>query len=348
MSNIFVDTSSEAAFVEQIRATFRSYVPESDAWAKPNFFDINATVQGGLAWSAVNEARNGIDARFNPQTVVGEALDILVAQPPLFLTRYGATFAKGQVKVTGLNQNTVDIGFEFKTADGVTYINQELVAVENGEAILNVVSEVQGSNQNSIVNRPLEFNADGVAISLGIFGGSDVECDEQLRKRLYSGRESFHFFGSACSMENLVSGAQGVSRAWAVEDGAIAKIMFLKEGTNPPCGAPTQQDILDVEAYVNEACKTPMFFCPVFCGANTIVISPEISWTSQPDDICAIQEAMQNWLRANFGLGDGVRATEIEEFLNNNYPQYGGRIKSCCDYEPVCGSVYNCVELLGC
>ena len=59
--------------------------------AKPNFFDVSSTVVGGIAWSAVNEARNGVDTRMNPQTAVGEYLDIIAATPPLNLTRLTAT-----------------------------------------------------------------------------------------------------------------------------------------------------------------------------------------------------------------------------------------------------------------
>ena len=43
------DATNEREFIESVREVFRAYVPESDAWAKPNFFDINATVTGGFA-----------------------------------------------------------------------------------------------------------------------------------------------------------------------------------------------------------------------------------------------------------------------------------------------------------
>lgn len=334
----FKDAKKEAEFIESIRSIFRAYVPESDAWAKPNFFDINATVIGGIAWSAVNEARNGVDLRLNPQTAVGEYLDIIAATPPLDLTRRAATQATGFVKV----DYPVTVGYEFKAEDGTIY-----TATEAGSGVIAVISKGYGKDQNSIENRPLE-GSDGTARSLGIWGGYDVECDDQFRRRIYAAKSKFHFFGSACSYEDALLAFPGVTRVWTAEDGGVAKIMFLMEDKYP-CGQPRQEDIDEIIDYFKDECLSNMFFCPNFEGACTKTIAPEIEWTlTAPEDICEVQAAMTDWLRENYDIGEGVKIYEIQCWLDAYYPEYGGKIPCCDDYEPEPCCVYNCVQLLGC
>lgn len=150
-----VDATNEQETIEWVRGVFKAYVPESDAWAKPNFFDINATIIGGLMWSAINEAEELVDMRMNPQTVTGEYLDLLVAQPPLNLKRRSATQAVGSVNVELTEINTVPVGYEFKTADDVVYTATAKVELVDGKGIVPVISKEYGSHTNSNHNQPL-------------------------------------------------------------------------------------------------------------------------------------------------------------------------------------------------
>jgi Baseplate J-like protein len=341
----FATASNEAEFIESARAVFKAYVPESDAWAQPNFFSINATVVGGLAWSAFNEARNGIDKRVNPQTAVGEYLDIIAAMPPVNLQRLTPTSSSGFVMVNFPSLTFVPLGYELTTAAGIKYTATALTTLTGGIGSVPVVSSGTGSNQNSINNQPL-VSSDGVATSLGIFGGQDTESDDQFRDRIFGSRVESVFFGSACSYEAAMRGLPGVTRAWAVEDGIAARILFLMEDKYP-CGVPLQADIDAITAHFNDACLTNMFFCPLFEGAKSLTISPEITFANCPDDICEVQDALQEWLRDNFGLCDGVEVCDITQFLKDTFPDYGPTIKCCDDYPPVPFAVYNCVELVG-
>ncbi len=337
--------ANEVEFIESVRSIFRAYVPESDAWAQPNFFSINATIIGGLAWSAFNEARNGIDARVNPQSASGEYLDIIAGQPPLFLTRYGPTKAMGSIAVNIPSLTTIPAGYVFQTADGTSYTANSTTPLISGVGTVAVTSSGTGALQNSVMNRPMELT-NGQAVSLGIYGGNDGETDEGLRARIFSSQQSAHFFGSACTYESALLAYPGVTRAWAIEDGLTAKITFLMEDTYP-CGTPQQTDIDTIKDYFKDECRTNMFFCPFFEGAKTSVIGPEINWNVCHDRICEVEAAMQLWLRANYDIGEGVSGCDIQAFLDNEFPELGGTVGTCCYFPPIPCTVYNCVELVG-
>lgn len=335
-------------FIEAVRSTFRTYVPESDAWAEPNFFSINSTIIGGLIWSAWNEARNGFDARINPQTAEGEYLDILASLPPLNLTRYTPTQSTGFVMANLPALSSVPAGYQFTAADGTVYTATGTTALVAGVGSVPVISSGSGLAVNSANNRPLQA-ADGTATSLGIYGGNDTETDDAFRQRIFSAQQmNAGFFGSACSYENALLTIPGVSRGWAINDGLVSKIVFLMEGKTP-CGAPTDQDIADVEAFFSDACYTNLYSCLTFEGAQSLTIHPPLKYEGAncPDDMCEIEAALTDWLRENYTLGEGVRGSDIECYLRMAFPDYLPYIDCCFDYPAVPCAVYNCVDLVG-
>ena len=338
---------SETEVIEKVRGIFRAYIPESDAWKSPSFFDVNAIVVGGIAFSAMNEARGGIDARVNPATAVGPFLDAVAATPPLSLTRRNPTPATGFVSVSCPDLSVIPAGYTFETADGVSYVANSNVDLAGGEGLVEVVSTLTGAEQNSPQNQPFVMPLGCSAVSQGIYGGNDRECDAQLRRRIFAARADYIPLGSPCWYESAVPAAiDGVTRTWFTRDGGMAKIIFLMEDKYP-CGTPQQSDIDELKSYFNDECRIGLCFCPVFCAAKSGVIAPEICWSVDPDDICEVQEVMQEWLRANYDLGDAINTSEIQCFLNDYFPQYGGKIKCAKSYPAECDLVYNCVELIG-
>ena len=339
----FENAETESEFIDAIRSIFRAYVPESDAWAKPNFFDINATVIGGLAWSGYNEARNGIDARLNIRTVQGEALDLLAATPPLNFFRLGERPAMGSVKFISDTVATVNAGEVFTTADGVEYTATETVTLVDGMAEIPVTSNASGIDQNSLPNQPLDTVLDGEVYSCGIVGGADVECDEDFRNRIFAERSKSFFFGSQKSYENIVNGYPGVTRVYTL-GGYILPIM---DGTRP-CGIPTCQDLENIADSFNEPCLTPAGCAPTLALATGKVFAPEINWCKAPD-FCAVELAIQTWLRANYGLGDSISAADFLSFLNSEFRGFGATLGACCDFSAEPHEIYSCVEIIhGC
>lgn len=341
----FASATNEAGFVESVRDIFKSYVPESDAWAEPNFFSVNSTIIGGLMWTAFNEARNGFDARVNPQTATGEYLDQIAASPPLYLIRLGAQKASGLVDVNFPAATVIPIGYEFQSAGGVKYQATETVTLVSGIGTIPVSSVGVGSDQNSLIGQTLT-SADGDALSQGVFGGADAECDRQLRQRIYAERRKACFFGSPQSYIDVMLGIPGVTRAWVVQDGFTVKIQFLMEDKYC-CGVPLDADIDAITAQFADDCLTSLCICPIFEPAKSLVISPDICWTECPPETEVVETALQGFLRANYDIGEGVEICDLQGFLRDTFPEYGPSIKCCDDYPADPCGVYNCVELIG-
>lgn len=342
---IFNDLTNEAQFIEEIRSIFRAHVPESDGWQKPNFFDVNSVVIGGLVWSAVSEARNGVDARINPQTASGDNLDILAALPPLNLVRLQPTPSSGSIRVNFPALTIIPAGYEFTSAAGIVFKATSTIALTAGEGIVPVESSTTGSAANSPTNQPM-VTTEGTAISLGVFGGNDLECDDQLRQRMFAERIKCNFFASPANYLAVVQAFPDVTRAWLVAGDGQPQIAFLMEDKYP-CGEPLQSDIDALEASLDDDCLKSIFFCPTFTAAKSLSISPEISWASVPADMCAIETVIQNWLRANVSLGEPVNLRELDCYLREALPEFGPTITCCDEFPAVCDGVYNCVELFG-
>ena len=344
---VFTDQDSEADIVDKVRSTFRAYVPESDAWKKPSFFEVSSIVLGGIAYSAINEARNGIDTRVNAATAVKPYLDIIAATPPLFLTRNNPTKSTGFIEVNCPDMTAIPAGYIFETADGVQFSANDTVTLSAGQGLVGVTSVLEGAAQNSCENQPFEMPLGCTAISRGIFGGFDLECDAQLRRRIFAARSKCYPLGSPQWYENQVGAAiEGITRSWLIQDGGMAKIMFLMEDKYP-CGTPLQEDIDALKTHFLDECNMGLCFCPVFCAAKSETIAPEICWEFPPEDIQEVVEEMELWLRNNFDLGEGISTSQIQCFLDDAFPQYEGKIKCCDEYPAKCDVVYNCVEIIG-
>lgn len=341
----FDNAENPADFVEAVRNMISGCVPGADAWKEPNFFSVISNVIGGASWTAINEARRGVDARCDPRFMSGDALDAYAAIPPCNLRRLDATCGTGIVLIKNTTLSPIPAGYIITSSCGAEFTVDMDTPVTNGEALVMVTSSGKGSESNSPENQILSVD-DGEAISRGVYGAFDRECDDDFRRRIFAQEKTCFFFGSACSLVDQVEAFQGVTRAWAYVDGAVASIAFLMEDKYP-CGVPLQEDIDALFEMFEDECLSPMCFCPNFKAACSLTLAPEIEWKSNPD-ICEVQEAIQAWLRENYGLGEGVKACDLRDFLNAEYGEFGPSLDCCEDYEgqPCC--VYNCVELLGC
>lgn len=332
--------------IEETRRIIRTCAPESDAWKMPNPFGILAIVLGGLAWTALNEARNGVDARLDPSKQSGAALDRYAAGPKIGLTRYAATVSTGFVRISGSTASVIIKGTRFTDACGTVFETTASATVVNGVASVPVTSLVAGAAVNSLEGQPLAHDGDGAAVSGGIFGGYDVECDDDFRFRIFAAEATCSFFGSADGYIDILMGQPGVTRAWAYEDGTCAGIAVLMENKYP-CGVPLEADLIALSAVFAEECAASIFGTPCLAAGAQRTIYPEIAWTKPPEDLCEIEAAMTEWLRATFGPMEPLPAAALAAWLSENYSDYGPQYTCGGAYPAFCG-VYNCVELVGC
>ena len=344
MSSVEISSVDDA--VNEARATLRACLPESDAWKQPNPFDAFAVLMGGMYWTAVNEARRGADLRLDPTMMQGSDLDRYAAGPKLGLTRMAATPAQGLVSITDASA-PVPPGTIFTASDGTTYTTANGGVLVGDEVTLTVAATQAGFTTNSLPGRPLSYTGDGSAVSVGIYGGQDAECDEDLLLRIFAAERTDCYFGSPDSLTEVILGQPGVTRAVTYEDGYCVMIAVLMEQSFAPKGTPPQAALDELAAVFADECLAPAHFCPKIVPMEARTIAPEMTWQKPPEDICFVQQAMQDWMRQTFGFGDPVPGHFIQNWLDTEFGEYGPMLVECKGYPAFCG-VYNCVELVGC
>lgn len=251
-------SQSASEVVDVVRNAFRAHLPESNAWIEPSNLSIVSTVLGGIAWTLMQEAAAGIDARLMPDTAVGEYLDAIAARPPYNTLRRGATYAEGWVSVSFAGVATIAVGDTFKRSDGVKYTAICAATLTNGAGNVKVRASVTGTGGNAANGMPLE-DTRGTVASLGIVGGYGAETDDELRDRLYRLFPG-PVFGSPLSIQNLVANVHGVGQARAVTcgDGCGRQTVYVAMQGNT---IPTDAELQWVNESFADPCSLPAFVC---------------------------------------------------------------------------------------
>lgn len=260
---------TEAEVIDRVRQTFRAHLPESNAWVEPSNLSVTATVFGGIAWSLMQEARNGIDARAMPETATGEYLDAIASRPPYNTLRRAETYAEGWVEVSFLDVNSIAVGDSFTRSDGVKYTVICAATLTAGVGMVKVRANVAGTTGNAVSGMPLE-DTRGTVTSRGIVGGYGAETDDELRDRLYRLYPG-PVFGSLSSVEGLVANVHGVGQAVACpSDCGPVTVYAAMQGNAIPSAA----DIAWIEGAFANPCSLPAFVCVTILPAiaKTLIV----------------------------------------------------------------------------
>lgn len=313
---MFTSEMCESEIVAAVRGLFRSHIPESNAWAEPNHLSVTAKVFGGLAFSALSEARNGIDQRVMIATASGAYLDAIAARPPYNTTRLPATQATGCVDVCFAGVTTILAGDALTREDGATYTACCDVTLDaDGCGEIEVKADVAGPDGNALFGFPFtDSRGTATVCKSGIGGGHDVECDDGLRDRLYSLQPGCQF-GSIASIEACALGVQGIGYAKACEGlGGITVYVGTKDGP-----VPTQVQIDEVQAVFDDPCKKLVGICVkvrgiVACELRVQIADPCPASVSAAD----VQAYLTEWA-ATLPAGQGVTARQVELALLKQY-----------------------------
>ncbi|MGH1542358.1 MAG: baseplate J/gp47 family protein [Arenicella sp.] len=246
--------------VEEVRNSFRSNAPNSDAWILPNNFWITATVLGGKIWEIYARVRWLITNSL-PDTATGEVLD---RWGNIFdVTRKPATYASGFIEFSGVDGLIVPSGTSFRLSNGEQFLSTLDASVTSGIVQVNVKADNAGSKPNSIPGTPISFTSTisgidlgGVVASGSIIGGADSECDDIYRKRVISRIRKRNRYGTLKDYEDWTKEVPGVTRAWAVRSGNSINVYFMMDNKYPH-SSPDPMEVAIVEAYLNDPCRKP-------------------------------------------------------------------------------------------
>ena len=322
---MFTTEMCESEIVNAVQGLFRSCIPESNAWAEPNHLSVTAKVFGGLAFSALSEARNGIDSRIIIQTASGSNLDAIAARPPYNTTRLPATFATGCVDVCFANVLSLAAGDALTREDGATYtVCCDVTLDADGCGEVEVKADVAGPDGNAAFGYPFN-DARGTATvcKSGIGAGHDVECDDDLKDRLFSLQPGCQF-GSIKSIEACALGVQGIQYAKACE-GLGGINLYVGTKTGP---IPTQVEIEEVQAVFDDPCKKLIGTCVTVRGISACELRVELT-DPCPASVSAVDVSayLSEWV-LTLPAGTPVSSRDVERALVNEYRGIDWRVQN--------------------
>lgn len=183
--------------------------------------------------------------------------------------RKGATFAAGQITVTGSSGSSIATGAQLTAsaydADGTSvtllFAVSAGVTLSGPSATVSIAAQTEGALANLAAGAQLSFidvpsGIDGVALvaSPGLAGGADQESDADLISRYIARIQLPPHGGADFDYVAWALEVPGVTRAWAAqEQGAgTVTVRFLMDevraGTN---GIPEDADVALVQAYID-------------------------------------------------------------------------------------------------
>lgn len=211
-----------------------------------------------------------------PDTAVDEYLDRWCAIFGIF--RIPATFASGNITITGISGNVVPAGTIVQTGDQVQFETDADATLASGTATVSVTAIDAGAVGNQLAGAPLTFlspvagiNSTVTVATGGITGGSDQESTESLRGRLIARIQTPPQGGNAADYANWAQEAHpDVTRVWVSPLEMGAGTVTVRFVTDDVSGGPIPSStVVDaVETYIQE--KRPV-------TANVFVVAPVLN-----------------------------------------------------------------------
>lgn len=247
-------TLSEA--VKQARANLRAELPGTDANVWPNTNYVYAKVWGGLQFELF-QYLSWISRQRFATTADADMLDEHGAQ--FGLARNPATYANGEVNITGTAGYTISEGTILETADGIQFETLRAVTLDaGGSGTVDVQAIVTGPSSNVIATTsltPAETDASITSVAvddIGLGGGANIEADESYRARILLRLRYPPHGGAAHDYVFWSLKITGVTRVWvdplAYGPGTVG-VWFMADDTTAN-GIPNATMVGDVATYI--------------------------------------------------------------------------------------------------
>lgn len=213
------------------------------------------------------------------------------------LARKAATFAVGDVILSGVNGTSIPSGTRLADEDGVEIETTAAGTIAGGSVTLAATAVLPGIAGNLAASTSVELlepitGVTSAAVdSTGFSGGQNEETDSELRGRIFSRISTPPAGGTADDFERWSEEVSGVSKAWAFGNTPSAGwvTMIIKaSGTNPVPSSPLLTAVSD---YVSD--RMPITTNLSVQAIDDVDIDMTISVTTTPGaDESAVETAI--------------------------------------------------------
>jgi uncharacterized phage protein gp47/JayE len=175
------------------------------------------------------------------------------------LSKTAATFAAGQIIVTGTDGQDVPNGAVLRRSDGAEFVAAIGGTIFGGTLILDVTAVLAGVDGNCDVGVELTFESPypgvdaGATVLEAISGGNDIESTESLRTRLLERIRSAPQGGAESDYIDWALSVAGVTRVWVYPNqlGAGTVVVYFVRDDDAGSIIPSGGEVTTVQTYID-------------------------------------------------------------------------------------------------
>lgn len=242
----------------------------------------------------------------------------------LTVPRKAASYAVGQVVLTGTNGILIDAGTVLMRSDGLEYATDADVTISAGQAIADVTALTAGQTGNAIVGTTLSLaspiagiNSAATVHTTAMTGGSDQEENTDLSSRVVKRIQNPPHGGAKHDYELWALEVPGVTRAWVYPQelgGGTVTVRFVRD--DDASLIPDAGEVVTVQDYIDERRTVTAKGCYVVAPiASPINFSIEIT----PDTAAvraAVEAELMDLLQRESIPGSTILITHIHEAVS--------------------------------
>lgn len=257
------------------------------------------------------------------RTAIGEFLESKAFERGL--TRTPAVKATGQIQFTGTNGSNIPLGTIVQDANGQAFTTDTGVSISGGVATVNATCSVPGINGNIPVSSSMSVLSPLTGVNSGVIsysaftGGSDIESDDSLKKRLLLVIQTPGNGGNKTDYQDWSLEIAGVAKSFifpAYSGPGTVGVVITALGADP---APSSGLIASVQSNINT--KAPVTAAATVFGITKINFRIGVSIpTAQntPSIQSAIKSSLASLLSAEAAPGGTLLLTHIQDAILNS------------------------------
>lgn len=240
--------------IDRIAADIETQLPGVDARLRRSNLNILARVEAGVAHSLYGYL-DWLARQIMPDTAEQEHLERWAAI--WGVTRQAATYAGGDLSVTGRDTSLIPANTVWTRADGARFLSTAETVIADGAATVSIQAETAGLAGNTDAATSLSLvvtvgglNSTATVATGGLTGGYDADTDAELLSRLLRRIQYSPQGGAAHDYVTWALAVPGVTRAWSYP-------LYLGPGTvgvSFVCDdddiIPTAAKVAEVQAYI--------------------------------------------------------------------------------------------------